>query len=232
MSKPLHLLLIEDNHDLAANIGEFLESRGHVVDFAADGLTGLHLAAVNRYDALVLDIGLPGLDGLAICKRLREDARSPVPILMLTARDAERDILAGFEVGTDDYLAKPFSLPELLARVTALARRASGVHAEPVLQVADLTLDTRTLVVRRAGRRLELTPASLRLLQGLMAASPRVLSRQDVERIVWGDDPPESEAALRAHVHALRHAVDRDYAVKLLKTVHGIGYRLVEDDAL
>lgn len=232
MSKPLHLLLIEDNHDLAANIGEFLESRGHVVDFAADGLTGLHLAAVNRYDALVLDIGLPGLDGLAICKRLREDARSPVPILMLTARDAERDILAGFEVGTDDYLGKPFSLPELLARIAALARRASGVHAEPVLQVADLTLDTRTLVVRRAGRRLELTPASLRLLQGLMAASPRVLSRQDVERIVWGDDPPESEAALRAHIHALRHAVDRDYAVKLLHTVHGIGYRLVEDDAL
>jgi DNA-binding response OmpR family regulator len=232
MSNSLQLLLVEDNHDLAANIGEFLESRGHVVDYAADGLTGLHLAAVNRYDALVLDLGLPGLDGLALCKRLRVDARSAVPILMLTARDAERDVLAGFEAGTDDYLAKPFSLPELLARLTALVRRASGGHAEPILQVADLTLDTRTLVARRAGRRLELTPTGLKLLQALMAASPRVLSRHDVERIVWGNDPPESDTALRAHVHALRQAVDRDHAVKLLHTVHGIGHRLVEDDAL
>jgi len=232
MSSTYQLLLVEDNHDLAANIGEFLESRGHVVDYATDGLTGLHLAAVNRYDALVLDLGLPGLDGLALCKRLREDARSGVPILMLTARDAERDVLAGFAVGTDDYLAKPFSLPVLLARLTALIRRASGSHADPVLHVADLTLDTRTLVARRAGRRLELTPTGLKLLQALMTASPRVLSRQDVERVLWGDDPPESDTALRAHVHALRQAVDRDHAVKLLHTVHGIGHRLAEDDAI
>ena len=232
MSRSLRLLLIEDNQDLAANMGEFLESRGHVVDFGADGLTGLHLAAVNSYDALVLDLGLPGLDGLALCKRLREDARSQVPILMLTARDTERDVLAGFAAGTDDYLTKPFSLLELLARLTALVRRASGDAAAPLLKVADLTLDTQTLVARRAGRRLGLTPTGLKLLQSLLVASPRVLSRHDLENIVWGKDPPDSEAALRAHIHALRQAIDRDHPVKLVHTVHGIGYRLVEDDAL
>lgn len=232
MSRPLRLLLIEDNQDLAANAGEFLESRGHVVDYAADGLTGLHLAAVNSYDALVLDLGLPGLDGLALCKRLRDDARSSVPILMLTARDTERDVLAGFAAGTDDYLTKPFSLQELLARLTALVRRATGDTTAPVLRVADLALDTRTLVARRGSRRLVLTPTGLKLLQGLLTASPRVLSRRDLEDIVWGNDPPESEAALRAHIHALRQAVDRDGEVKLLHTVHGMGYRIVDDDAL
>ena len=167
----MHILLVEDNRDLAANVGEFLESRGHVVDYAADGLTGLHLAATNRYDALVLDLGLPGIDGLALCKRLREDARSNVPVLMLTAKDTERDKLTGFEVGTDDYLVKPFSLAELHARLKALARRAES-RAE-VLQVADLSFDVRTLIVRRGGQRVELTPAGLKLLEKLMRHSPK-----------------------------------------------------------
>lgn len=232
MSRPLRLLLIEDNQDLAANAGEFLESRGHVVDYAADGLTGLHLAAVNSYDAVVLDLGLPGLDGLALCKRLRDDAHSSVPILMLTARDTERDVLAGFAAGTDDYLTKPFSLQELLARLMALVRRATGDTTAPVLRVADLALDTRTLVARRGGRRLALTPTGLKLLQSLLMASPRVLSRRDLEDIVWGKEPPDSEAALRAHIHALRQAIDRDDEIKLLHTVHGMGYRIVDDDAL
>ncbi len=228
----MHLLLIEDSQDLAANVGEFLESRGHALDYAADGLTGLHLAAVNSYDALILDLGLPGLDGLALCKRLRNDAGSSIPILILTARDTERDVLAGFGAGTDDYLTKPFSLLELLARLTALVRRSSGDSDVPVLQVADLMLDTKTLVARRAGRRLSLTPTGLKILRCLLDASPRLLGRTDLERIVWGKDPPDSDAALRAHIHALRQAIDRDHGVKLLHTVHGIGYRLAEDDAL
>jgi DNA-binding response OmpR family regulator len=228
----MKLLLVEDHADLAANVGEFLESRGHQVDYAADGLSGLHLAAVNAYDAIILDLGLPGLDGVAVCRRLREDARNPVPILMLTARGAERDKLAGFEVGADDYLTKPFSSPELLARLQALIRRASGFAAARILEVADLTLNLDTLIVRRGERRLELTPSALRLLQHLMAASPRVLNRSEVERILWGDDPPDSDAALRAHIHALRQVIDRNHSVKLLHTVHGVGYRLAQDDAL
>jgi DNA-binding response OmpR family regulator len=232
MAMPLHLLLIEDSDDLAANIGEFLEARGHVVDYAADGITGLHLATVNRYDAIVLDLGLPGMDGIALCRRLRGDAHNPVPILMLTARDTERDKLAGFEVGADDYLTKPFSSPELLARLQALVRRAAGATITRVLQVADLTLHLDTLVARRGGRRLDLTPLALRLLQHLMAASPRVVARAEVERVLWGSDPPDSDAALRGHIHALRQAVDRDETVRLVHTVHGVGYRLAADDAL
>jgi len=226
----MHILLVEDNRDLAANVGEFLESRGHAVDYAADGLTGLHLAATHRYDALVLDLGLPGIDGLALCKRLREDARSNVPVLMLTAKDTERDKLTGFEVGTDDYLVKPFSLAELHARLKALARRA-GSSVE-VLQVADLSFDVRTLIVRRGGQRVDLTPAGLKLLEKLMRASPGVLSRQDAERAIWGEDPPDSDAALRGHIHALRQALDQGFEPRLLHTVHGVGYRLAPDDAL
>jgi DNA-binding response OmpR family regulator len=232
MASALHLLLIEDNHDLAANIGEFLESRGNIVDYATDGLTGLHLTTVNHYDAVVLDLGLPGMDGVALCRRLRDDARNPVPVLMLTARDTERDKLAGFEVGADDYLTKPFSSPELLARLQALVRRAAGTTITRVLRVADLSLHLDTLVARRRERRLDLTPLTLRLLQHLMGASPRVVARAEVERVLWGNDPPDSDAALRGHIHALRQAIDRGEPVRLLHTVHGVGYRLAEDDAL
>ncbi|MBI2383798.1 MAG: response regulator transcription factor [Gammaproteobacteria bacterium] len=226
----MHVLLIEDDQDLAANIGEFLESRGHVVDYAADGLTGLHLCTTQAYDVLILDVSLPGLDGIALCRRLREDARSSVPVLMLTARDTERDKLRGFDAGADDYLTKPFSLAELNARVAALARRAAG--APELLQVADLSLDLRTLVVRRGGRRLELTPTGLRLLEKLMRASAGVVGRREVERAIWGDHPPESDAALRGHIHALRNVIDRGFDTPLLHTVHGMGYRLAADDAL
>jgi len=226
----MRVLLIEDNPDLAANVGEFLELRGHVVDYAQDGLTGLHLAAVNTYDALVLDLGLPGVDGVSLCRRLREDARSAVPVLMLTARDTERDKLTGFEVGADDYLTKPFSLPELNARLKALTRRGAG--PQDVLRVGDLQFDLRTLVVRRGGTRLELTPSGLRLLEKLMRVAPGVVSRAEVEHTIWGEHPPESDAALRGHIHSLRVVIDQGQRVKLLHTVHGVGYRLASDDDL
>ena len=226
----MYILIVEDNDDLAANIGEYCEERGDIVDFAADGLTGLHLAAVNRYDVLVLDLSLPGLDGLSLCERLRLDAGNNVPILMLTARDTLNDRLTGFEIGADDYVTKPFSLPELHMRLKALVRRAAGASEQ--LTVADLVFDTRSLIVRRAGRRLELTPTGMRMLELLMRASPAVVRTATVERVVWGDDPPDSEAALRGHIHQLRGIIDKPFPEKLLKTVHGIGYRLADDDKL
>jgi len=226
----VYILIVEDNDDLAANIGEYCEERGDIVDFAADGLTGLHLAAVNRYDAVVLDLSLPGLDGLSLCERLRLDAGNNVPILMLTARDTLNDRLTGFEIGADDYVTKPFSLPELHMRLKALVRRAAGASEQ--LTVADLVFDTRSLIVRRAGRRLELTPTGMRMLELLMRASPAVVRTATVERVVWGDDPPDSEAALRGHIHQLRGIIDKPFPEKLLKTVHGIGYRLADDDKL
>jgi DNA-binding response OmpR family regulator len=226
----MRILIVEDSRDLAANIGEYLESRGELIDYAGDGATGLHLAATQRYDVIVLDLSLPGIGGLSVAKRLRADAESAVPIIMLTARDTERDRLVGFEVGADDYLTKPFSLPELHARLKAIVRRTSGGQRR-VLHVGDLEFDTHTLIARRSGRRLELTPSGVKLLETLIRAAPGVVSRRDVEYALWGDDPPESEAALRGHIHALRAAVDQGAAVKLLHTVHGLGYRLAEDDA-
>ena len=229
MTFTLHILVIEDNRDLAVNIGEYMEARDHIVDYATDGLTGLHLVSVNTYDVLVLDLSLPGLDGLTLCKRLRQDAHRTVPVLMLTARDTLRDKLAGFEAGADDYLLKPFALTELYARVQALVRRAAGSHE--ILCVADLSFDLRTLIVRRGSQRLSLSPSELRLLERLMRVSPGVVTRRDAERTLWGDDPPDSEAALRGHIHALRQAVDKDFTIKLLHTIHGVGYRLALDDA-
>jgi DNA-binding response OmpR family regulator len=220
----MHLLLIEDNLDLSANVGEFLESRGNTVDYARDGNQGLQLAGGEGYDAVILDLGLPGLDGLTLCRRLRDTARRDIPIVMLTARDTEADKLSGFDAGADDYVTKPFSLLELQARLKALVRRASGSRG--VLQVADLTFDLRTLLIRRGSRAIALAPTGMRILEQLMRASPGVVTREQIERTVWGDDPPGTDAALRGHILIIRNSVDSETEPKLLHTVHGIGYRL------
>ena len=224
------VLLIEDHRDIAEMVGGYLESRGYTIDFAEDGVTGLHLAVVNDYDAIVLDLMLPGLDGLAVCRKLREEARRDTPLLMLTARDTQQDKVPCLGAGADDYLVKPFDIQELEARVRALVRRRRGQLAAEVLKVADLSLDTGTLEVSRAGRPLTLTPTALKLLTVLMRASPRVVSRQDLEREVWGDLLPDSDT-LRSHLYTLRKVIDRPFDRPLLHTVHGAGYRLADADA-
>ncbi|MGD8956760.1 MAG: response regulator transcription factor [Chromatiaceae bacterium] len=224
------VLLIEDHRDIAEMVGSYLESRGYTIDFAEDGVTGLHLAVVNDYDAIVLDLMLPGLDGLAVCRKLREEARRDTPLLMLTARDTQQDKVTGLDAGADDYLVKPFDIRELEARVRALVRRRRGQIAAEVLRVADLSLDTGTLEVSRAGRPLTLTPTALKLLTALMRASPRVVSRQDLEREVWGDLLPDSDT-LRSHLYTLRKVIDKPFERPLLHTVHGAGYRLADTDA-
>lgn len=224
------VLLIEDNHDIAAMVGDHLEHSGYEVDYAADGVTGLHLAVTEDVDLIVLDLMLPGMDGLEVCRKLRQEAAKQTPILMLTARDTLEDKVAGLDAGADDYLVKPFEMPELDARLRALLRRATGDVAADLLQVADLELDTGTLEVRRGGRSLSLTPIGLKLLTALMKASPRVLSRRDLERAVWGDIAPDSDA-LRSHLYNLRKAIDRPFEKPLLHTVPGMGYRLAIRDA-
>jgi DNA-binding response OmpR family regulator len=219
------VLLIEDNHDIAAMVGDHLERSGHEVDYAADGVTGLHLAVTEEVDIILLDLMLPGIDGLEICRKLRREAARQTPILMLTARDTLQDKVAGLDAGADDYLVKPFELAELDARLRALLRRAGGDVAAEVLRVADLELDTGTLEVRRGGRTLSLTPIGLKLLTALMKTSPRVLSRRDLERAVWGDVAPDSDA-LRSHLYNLRKAIDKPFDKPLLHTVSGMGYRL------
>lgn len=224
----MRLLVIEDNRDILANILDYLQLKGYVVDCAEDGLSGLHLAATQHYDLIVLDLMLPAIDGCEVCRRLREDARIDTPIIMLTARDTLVDRLQGFAVGADDYLVKPFALSELVARIEAVLRRAPGGRKR-LLVVEDLRYDLDTLQVSRAGKPLKLNPTSLKLLALLMQKSPTVARREILEESLWGDDIPDSDS-LRSHIHQLRQVVDKPFATPLLHTVHGIGFRLAAQD--
>ena len=228
----MRILLIEDNADLATNIGDYLASRGHRMDYAGDGLTGLHLCVTEPYDAVVLDVGLPGMDGLALCRKLRQEADSGVPVLMLTARDTLDDKIAGLEAGADDYLVKPFALRELEARLHALTRRQASQGHRRRLQVGDLGLDLDTQSARRGTRVLHLTPTGMRLLEALMRAAPAVVDRAHLEHVLWGDQPPASDV-LRLHVHLLRNTLDTPTETPMLRTVRGRGWALDtgDDDA-
>ncbi len=230
MDNSLRILVIEDNPDLAANMIDYLTARGHVVDAAGDGQTGLRLATTGDFDVILLDLILPRLDGISLCRRLREDAGKTTPVLMLTARDSLEDKIAGLEAGADDYLVKPFALREVDARVRALARRAGSAPARGRLTVADLAFDAATYRVVRDGMAIDLPPIPLRLLEALMRASPRVLSREELERAAWGDAPPDSDA-LRAHLHILRNAIDKPFRQPLLQTLRGIGWQLADPNA-
>ncbi|MBI3479926.1 MAG: response regulator transcription factor [Nitrosomonadales bacterium] len=220
----MHLLLIEDNRDLVRNMFDYFEPKGYVMDCAGDGSRGLHLAASNSYDAIILDLMLPGLDGLTLCRRLREGGKH-VPVLMLTARDSLEDKITGLGAGADDYVVKPFMLREVDARLNALVRRSQLLESSLALQVGDLSFDPGTLKVKRGNRRLELPPIPLKLLELLMRSSPRVLSRDVLERSIWGDSPPDSDA-LRAHMHILRNAIDKNTDHPLIKTHRGVGYQI------
>jgi DNA-binding response OmpR family regulator len=226
----MRILIIEDNRDLAANLLDFMEDRGHTADIAGDGLTGLHLATVNDYDAIVLDLMLPGMDGITLCRKLRDEARKTTPVLILTARDSLDDKIVGLESGADDYVVKPFALRELEARLKALARRAQSQGMQPRLQVGNLVFDTDTVKIMRGERAIELPPIALKLLETLMRHSPRVLNRSELEHAIWGDTPPDSDA-LRAHMHLLRGAIDGAGEPPLIRTVRGVGYQLAEPDA-
>jgi len=222
----MRLLVIEDNPDILANLSDYLGSEGYIVDCAADGLVGLHLAATNAYDLIVLDLMLPGMDGVTLCERLRQSEHSDVPIIMLTARDTLDDRLKGFSKGADDYLTKPFALPELAARIKALLKR---IHKAPrELRVADLHYNLDTLQVSRNGQPLTPGPIGLKLLAILMQKSPSVVRRETLEREIWGDEAPDSDS-LRSHIHALRQQIDKPFTTPLLHTVHSIGYRLSEN---
>lgn len=167
----MRILVVEDNRDILANLADYLSLKGYTVDCAQDGLSGLHLAATEHYDLIVLDVMLPGIDGYALCRRLREDARRDTPVIMLTARDQLDDRLQGFRSGADDYLVKPFALSELSARIEAVLRRAQG-GGRRELSVADLSYDLDTLEVKRAGKSLKLNPIGLKLLAVLCRRAP------------------------------------------------------------
>ena len=225
----MRVLIIEDNKDLASNMFDFLEAKGHVVDAAGDGVTGLHLALVHQYDVIVLDLMLPGMDGITLCRKLREKGGKDTPILMITARDSLEDKIVGLEAGADDYLVKPAELREVELRLRVLSRRGGERTQKQKLVVEDLSLDPANFSVRRGDTGIEVPPIPYKILEILMERSPQVVSREDIERSVWGESRPDSDS-LRAHVHLLRELIDKPFERKLLRTMRGFGYQLVSPD--
>jgi DNA-binding response OmpR family regulator len=218
----MRILIIEDNADIVANLYAFLEPRGYVLDSAANGYAGFALAAQHDYDAVI--------DGLTLCRKMRDELQKDTPVLMLTARDTLDDKVAGFDSGADDYLVKPFSLLEVEVRLKALVRRARGKNqGTNFLSVGNLVFDTSTYQVKRDGIPISLTKTGFKILTCLMKEAPKVVSRETLELEVWGDHPPDSDA-LRTHIHALRQALDKSHPFAMLRTVQGIGYRLVDAD--
>lgn len=220
------ILLVEDNTDIAELILAHMKSKNYVMDYAQDGLTASHLATKNRYDLMILDVMLPGIDGLELCRSFREKINLTMPIIMLTARDTVDDKIAGLDSGADDYLVKPFSILELEARVKAQLRRHQKSLVGGEVVVEDLMLDTETLTVKRQQKEIALTPTNFKLLSLLMRSSPSVVRREDIERHIWGDTLPDSDT-LRSHVYNLRKCIDKPFDKKLIKTHQSSGYQIV-----
>lgn len=226
---PIRILIVEDEESIALNIAEYLEPRGHILDFAINGTQGLAMALEQTYDVILLDIMLPKMDGYTVCEKIREASPRHVPILMLTARDTEQEKVTGFQSGADDYLTKPFSLAELEARCIALSRRHQ-LHTSHVIELGELKIDRRSKQVWRGDVLIELGRTGYAIVEALAVEYPAVVSRSDLVSKVWGDDPTESDA-LRSHIYKVRTELDKPFEVPLLKTVHGVGFALSIPDA-
>ncbi|WP_328871176.1 response regulator transcription factor [Streptomyces sp. NBC_00287] len=225
----MRVLVVEDEERFAAGLRDGLEAEGFAVDVALDGVDGLWMARENTYDAIVLDIMLPRLNGYRICRELR-GAGDWTPILMLTAKEGEWDEIEGLDTGADDYLTKPVSYAVLLARLRALLRR--DAHQRPaVLTAGDLRLDPATRTVTRAGRDIEVTARELAVLEFLLRRAGEAVSKRTILDHVWGDDFEGDPNIVEVYVRRLRNKVDRPFGRRSLVTVRGHGYRLVPDDS-
>jgi len=222
----MHILIIEDDLAIAANLYDFLESRGHSVDAAANGMAGLHLAVTQRFDAILLDLGLPGMNGITLCRKLRQESQIDTPILMLTARDTLEDKLIGFEQGADDYMVKPFALKEVEARLLAMHKRHAGKVANRILEVGELFFDPKTVSFRFENKNVKLPPKCIRLLALMMSEPGRVFSREELEQEAW-EEAQETSDTLRSHMHILRRALTKAGGYDPIETVHGLGYCLI-----
>ena len=221
----MHVLIVEDERRIAAYVKRGLEEEGYAVDVSYSGREALEWASGTPFDVIVLDLLLPEVDGVTVCRTLR--ARGvKTPVLMLTARDGVDDRVVGLDAGADDYLVKPFALKELLARLRALTRRASDQTRSAVLQVADLKLDTLTHRVERGGRRIALTAKEMAVLECLMREPERVLTRTQIAEHVWNYDVFNHSNVVDVYIRNLRRKLDDGATLKLIHTVRGAGYRL------
>ncbi len=225
----MRLLIVEDELDLANALARGLRRQGYAVDIALDGEQGWELAEVNDYDLLILDLNLPGMDGLEVCRRLRA-SRPRLLILMLTARSRPDERVTGLDLGADDYLVKPFHFEELAARVRALLRRDLRVR-EPLLQWGDLKFDPAARIAWQSNHRLELTRKELGILEYLMRHPGEVISREELLEHVWDAEADPFTNTVRVHLHSLRRKIGDDAtAPRYIETVAGQGYRLIPPD--
>ena len=225
----MRLLLVEDDRQLLASLTRGLREAGYVVDPVAAGDAALPMAMEREYDAIVLDILLPGLDGVSLCRQLR-DRGNGVPILMLTALDAVADRIRGLDAGADDYVVKPFDFGELLARLRALTRRHGDPGSAP-LRIADLTIDPHRRSARRGGREISLTAREFAFLVYLARNAGRVVSRAEIMSHVWDDSPSNYSNIIDVYASRLRKKVDEGAATTLFRTLRGAGYMLDDPDA-
>jgi two-component system OmpR family response regulator len=225
----MRVLVVEDHVKLAGLIQRGLRKEAMAVDVTADGEDGLWMAAATEYDAIILDVMLPGLDGFEVCRRLRNEGIW-APILMLTARDAVQDRVTGLDSGADDYLTKPFSYAELLARLRALVRRGP-VERPPELRVGDLRLDRASRRAWRGGTEVELTPKEFAILELFLRRPGEVLSKFQILEHVWDYDYENRSNIVESYIRLLRRKIDRPFGTETIETVRGAGYRLREDGA-
>jgi len=222
----VRVLLIEDDVTISRLLKEGLEDESYAVDVAHDGNEGYRTAVADEYDVIILDIMLPGMNGYEVCRALRNDGNK-TPILMLTARDAERDIVEGLDTGADDYLAKPFSFDVLLARIRALLRRPNE-KLEEILQAGDLKLDPSLKKVTRASQEINLTAKEYGVLEYLMRNKGKVLSKEQIISHVWDFDADVLPNNVELFIMFLRRKIDKPFKSKLIHTVSGFGYKLEE----
>lgn len=220
----LSILLIEDTQQIGQEICDFLTEQGMQVDYAATGSQGIQLALQQQYDVIVLDVMLPDINGVAVCKTLKQECDPTPAILMLTARDSIADKSLGFDAGADDYLTKPFDLTELLLRCQALARRHQ-LHQSQSIQIGELVVNEKQQLAQREGQTLKLSSTDFTILMLLVHAYPNAVSRQQLINKIWGDDAPDSDV-VRSHIYTLRQALDKPFATAMLTTLHGIGFKL------
>jgi DNA-binding response OmpR family regulator len=224
----MRLLIVEDERKISSYLKRALEEQGYAVDAAHTGREALDWAQFAQYDVIVLDILLPEVDGITVCRELRAQGNRS-PILMLTARDTVDDRVAGLDAGADDYLVKPFALNELLARIRALSRRSVDIPKSAVLKIADLTLDTLTRRVRRGNKTIELTAKEYAILECLMREPDRVLTRTQIAEHVWNYDIINHSNVVDVYIKNLRRKIDDRVEPRLIHTVRGAGYRITPE---
>lgn len=224
MNEKHAVLIIEDNPDIASQLGDYLSLKGFLVDYAADGKTAERLLDAETYDLIILDLTLPDTDGITLCKYIKQTSQTNIPVLMLTARDSLEDKIGGFSVGSDDYLTKPFALEEVYMRCLALGRR-SQLHRSSVIRVGELQIDVQQHKASRQGRALKLSATDFKILRLLAEAYPDAISKRKLAERVWGNDMPETDT-LRSHIYTLRNAIDRPFDYPMIKTLHATGFRL------